>query len=114
MNHSAQVAGLLLCLAGTLWLVWVDVYLMHEFPAHYRSGALMTSGPYRRVRHPRYLGLLATRLALPLVFCSIIACAIALAWALLIRRRARLEERYLTLKFGEAYANYAVHTLGIP
>lgn len=114
INHPPQITGLLLCFVGTLWLVWVDVYLVREFPAHYRNGTLMTSGPYRLVRHPRYLGLLATRLALPLVFCSIVGCAISLAWAFFIWRRARLEERYLSVKFGEAYANYAVHTLGIP
>ena len=58
--------------------------------------------------------MLATRLALPLLFGSIIACALAALWFFLIRRRARLEELYLAGRFGEAYARYASHAIGIP
>lgn len=114
VNRSAQIAGLFLCLAGVIWLLWVDFYLIHEFPSHYRSGTLLTSGPYRVVRHPRYIGLLATRLALPLLFGSIIACALAISWFILIRRRAHLEEGYLSSRFGAVYREYARHAIGIP
>lgn len=114
LNHSTQVTGLLLCLAGTIWLLWVDAYLISEFPPHYRSGTLLTSGPYRFVRHPRYVGLLATRLALPLLFGSAIACLLAAIWFVLIRRRAHLEEKYLDSRFGTVYSQYAKHAIGIP
>lgn len=114
LSRSAQIIGLLLCTAGTIWLLWVDVYLIREFPSHHRRGALMTAGPYRHVRHPRYVGLLATRLALPLLFGSIIACVLAILWFILIRRRAHLEERYLSSRFGAAYTRYATHAVGIP
>ncbi len=113
VNFRAQIAGLILCLAGTIWLVWVDAYLVDKFPSHYRRQVLMTSGPYRYVRHPRYIGLLATRLALPFIFGSTIACALAIVWFVLIRRRAHLEERYLTSKFGVLYTRYAMHAVGI-
>lgn len=114
VNRSAQITGLLLCLAGVIWLMWVDSYLIHQFPSHYRSGTLLTSGPYRVVRHPRYIGLLATRLALPLLFGSVIACALAISWFILIRRRAHLEESYLSSRFGTVYSEYARHAIGIP
>ncbi len=114
VRHPVQVTGLLLSLVGTSWLLWVDSYLIDKFPAHHRNGVLMTSGPYRYVRHPRYVGLLATRLALPLLFGSVIACALALAWLALIRRRAHIEERYLKSRFGELYTNYATHAIGLP
>lgn len=114
VNRSAQITGLLLCLAGVIWLLWVDSYLIHQFPSHYRSGTLLTSGPYRVVRHPRYIGLLATRLALPLLFGSVIACALAISWFILIRRRAHLEESYLSSRFGTVYSEYARHAIGIP
>lgn len=113
LGFPTQMTGLLLCFAGTIWLVWVDFYLVHEFPSHYQRGALMTSGPYRYIRHPRYIGLLATRLALPLLFGSVIACVLAVAWFTLIRRRAHLEERYLRNKFGTLYTQYAAHSMGI-
>ena len=109
-----QIAGLMLCAAGTIWLLWVDSYLIHEFPSHYKRDLIMTSGPYRFVRHPRYSGLFATRLALPLIFGSVAGWIIALVWLILIRRRARLEERFLTGKFGRLYTEYATHVIGIP
>ena len=114
LNRSEQILGLLLCIAGVIWLFWVDIYLMGQFPSHHRRGAPMTSGPYQRVRHPRYIGLLATRFALPLIFGGVIASMLAVLWFLLIRRRAHLEERYLRSRFGEAYTQYAARTIGIP
>jgi protein-S-isoprenylcysteine O-methyltransferase Ste14 len=113
VQPALQSGGLLLCVAGTIWLAWVDSYLVEEFPAHFRRGALMTSGPYRLFRHPRYVGLFATRLALPLVFGSVIGWALAIAWFVLIRRRAHLEEQYLRSKFGQVYAEYAAHSIGM-
>lgn len=114
LNAPLQTSGLVVCFLGTGWLFWVDRYLIREFPAHYWRAAPMMSGPYRFVRHPRYVGLLATRLALPLVFGSLLAWAIACIWLILIRRRAHLEERFLIGKFGRAYVEYASRALGIP
>ena len=109
-----QSAGLALCTLGTGWLLWVDTYLVREFPAHYRRAAPMMSGPYRFLRHPRYVGLLATRVGLPLVFGSLLAWLVAFVWFILIRRRAQLEERYLINKFGGTYRDYAHRALGVP
>ena len=111
---AAQASGLGLSVAGCVWLGWVDSYLVDNFASHHRRGALLTSGPYRLVRHPRYLGLLATRLALPLIFGSVVGCVVALIWLFLIRRRARLEEQYLRNQFGSAYTTYASQVIGIP
>ncbi|MBV9269349.1 MAG: isoprenylcysteine carboxylmethyltransferase family protein [Acidobacteriaceae bacterium] len=113
VNPAIQMLGLIVCLAGTLWLLWVDRYLVGNFAAHHRNGTLMVSGPYRFVRHPRYLGLLATRLALPLIFGSIVAWVLALVWFFLIRRRARLEERFLAGRFGELYSQYTIRTISV-
>jgi protein-S-isoprenylcysteine O-methyltransferase Ste14 len=114
LNAPLQTAGLALCILGTGWLLWVDAYLVRELPAHYRRAAPMMSGPYRLLRHPRYVGLLATRVGLPLVFGSLLAWALASVWFLLIRRRAHLEERYMTTKFGRTYRDYAQGALGMP
>ena len=113
LNMPLQTSGLILAVLGTGWLLWVDAYLVREFPIHYRRAAPMTSGPYRHVRHPRYIGLLATRLALPLIFGSVLGWGLAFAWFLLIRRRAHLEEQYMTNQFGRAYTDYARHAFGI-
>jgi protein-S-isoprenylcysteine O-methyltransferase Ste14 len=113
VQAQLQTAGLLLLAGTVVWLLWVDRYLVRHFAAHYRDGNLMTDGPYRYIRHPRYTGLLATRLALPLVFGSVVAYSLLASWIWMIRRRVRLEETHLTTKFGEVYTSYAARTPGL-
>lgn len=108
-----QLLGLLLLLLDCIWLVWVDRYFMQNFLSHFRAGALLTDGPFRYVRHPRYTGLALTRLSLILIFGNVFALALALAWLWLIRRRIRLEEAWLTATFGESYKQFAAHTPSI-
>jgi protein-S-isoprenylcysteine O-methyltransferase Ste14 len=72
---------------------------------------LVTTGPYRLVRHPIYLGLAALAMGEALAFSSwpallIVLCGIVptFAW------RARAEEKLLSVMFGESYAVYRERT----
>ena len=69
-----------------------------------QATGLITTGPYRRVRHPIYLGLALLATGEALAFSSWPACLIVLggivptfAW------RARAEETVLSRTFGESY-----------
>ncbi len=71
------------------------------------SGQLTTAGLYTRVRHPRYLGMIACVFGVcllagtrPLWIASVLWCMTALA-------SIALEERELRTRFGSAYADYA-------
>ena len=70
---------------------------------------LITSGPYRFVRHPIYsgllLGLLGTALATNLYW--FIAFGAALAY---FAYSASVEERLLTASFPDTYPSYRAHT----
>ena len=106
-NGAIKSAGLALYVLTVAWLFRVDHFLSREFAAAYEQGVPMTRGPYRWVRHPRYLGLFLSRLSLCLTLGSPIGWCLLAPWWLLIRRRVRREERYLRAKFGAAYDDYA-------
>ena len=95
--------------AGMLFSVWARVHLAGNWSGIVtlkRDHELIASGPYAMVRHPIYTGLLiaiigsgAARGEWRGVFAILIAW-----WALW--RKLRLEERWLTERFGQQYESY--------
>ena len=68
---------------------------------------LVTSGPYRMVRHPIYTGLLLAFLGTAIArgeWRGLLAVALAL-WA--FWRKSRVEERLMREQFGGAYEEYS-------
>jgi protein-S-isoprenylcysteine O-methyltransferase Ste14 len=63
-------------------------------------------GPYRLVRHPIYTGLIFALLALAVQTGRPAAVAGALLMATGFWAKARLEERFLSVELGEAYADF--------
>lgn len=66
---------------------------------------VVTSGPYRVVRHPMYAGALVMLLATPLALGSWMALPFPLPLIVVIAVRARAEERFLTANLA-GYAQY--------
>jgi protein-S-isoprenylcysteine O-methyltransferase Ste14 len=108
-----RLPGLVVGLSGAAVLVWASVslgrFLVHE-AAILQDHALITSGPYRFVRHPIYSGYLALLLGSALGMLNI---WLLLLWPLSllgILIQAGTEERLLGSKFGQAYQRYASRT----
>src|SRR2546427_1789172 len=83
-----QSLGLLLGVAAVAWLLWTDAHLT----AYFTGGStprLMTHGPFRYVRHPRYAGVLAVRAALALSLASVVAWGLAGGRLVVPPRRVR-------------------------
>jgi protein-S-isoprenylcysteine O-methyltransferase Ste14 len=108
------LSGCLLAVAGAALVLRARAALGPAWSfvpqADHRTG-LVTTGPYRLVRHPIYLGLALLSLGQALAFSSWLAGLIVLvgivptfAW------RARAEEALLSRTFGERYALYRRQT----
>jgi protein-S-isoprenylcysteine O-methyltransferase Ste14 len=82
----------------------------YALQAHQHStqpGALVTSGPYSKVRHPGYSGLILIYFGLALGFGVVWTLIPAAIFAILTCLTATKEEGYLKERFGEDYEEYA-------
>ncbi|MGA2549613.1 MAG: isoprenylcysteine carboxylmethyltransferase family protein [Burkholderiaceae bacterium] len=101
--------GLALTVAGLLFSVWARIHIGRNWSGSVTVKAdhvLVRSGPYAWVRHPIYTGLLLGFLGTGLALDEVrgpVATLIVLAafW-----RKLRLEERFMTDTFGQAYQDY--------
>ena len=71
-----------------------------------RGHSVAASGPYRFVRHPSYLGMIAFELAIPVMLASWWSLLISVANVFLIILRTALEDRTLQAEL-PGYADYA-------
>jgi protein-S-isoprenylcysteine O-methyltransferase Ste14 len=107
-QQALSIAGAVLAVLGAVVAVWASHSLgrgFTVFPKPPEAGALIERGPYRVVRHPVYAGGLLILLGYSLhssVWALVATAGLGVLWAL----KARVEERYLRLKYPE-YEAYA-------
>ena len=98
---------------GMLLFMVSVVYLKQGFLGEVEpvTDKLITTGPYRLIRHPLYLGMFLATIGLAVAFRSLWGMLITLAlfipaglW------RARLEEEALARRFGAEWEDYAART----
>jgi len=73
------------------------------------SGVLVTSGPYRRVRHPMYTAVLLGAASLALMSPALPGWSAWTALALVLRVKSGMEERWLS-ELHAGYASYRRHS----
>jgi protein-S-isoprenylcysteine O-methyltransferase Ste14 len=94
------LAGIALRVYAIRWLGQNFSYVVNVGEQH----TLVTTGPYRRVRHPAYSGLLLFVVGLTLTLGDIwLLVFVPAVAAVIVFRRIRREERSMKDRFGEQY-----------
>lgn len=113
LPDALRWAGAGLALALLPVFVWILRTLGRNITTTFvtrREHTLVTTGPYRWVRHPLYGAGLVMHAALALVLASSIVAAMGLVIVALLPWRIRREEAHLTARFGDAYRDYRRHS----
>lgn len=101
--------GMALIVAGELFRFWAVVTLGKYFSpivTVFPDQKVVTSGPYRLVRHPAYGGAIISFLGLALATRSVFSLSLVLVDALVYNNRANVEEKLLIEGLGEEYVKY--------
>lgn len=108
--------GAAVTIAGLLFAVWARVYLGRNWSRSVtikKDHDLITTGPYARIRHPIYTGILiglaGTAIALSQVRGIIVLALFFIAFWI----KLRMEEEWMRSQFGEKYAAYVDRTAAL-
>jgi len=107
-----NVAGLVICALGLSLAVWARVCIGRNWgmPMSFKKNPeLVTSGPYRFIRHPIYSGILLALLGSALV-CGIVWLILFLFFGTYFVLASRGEERLMTRQFPDQYPEYMERT----
>ncbi len=109
---SLEIVGLAIFLAGVVLAVWARLHLGRNWGmpmTRKDEPELVTTGPYRFVRHPIYSGLLTAILGTALATNLYWLIALAIL-GLYFVHSARVEERLMIATFPDAYPGYRART----
>jgi protein-S-isoprenylcysteine O-methyltransferase Ste14 len=109
-----EVAGWLVAvLSGVLalWGAWTMRRAGTNIDPRKPALAVVTSGPFRFTRNPLYLSLVLLSVGLALFFDMVWVLVMLIPVVYVMQRYViRREERYLEVKFGDAYRQYKQNT----
>ena len=112
-NKIMGWAGVLLFGIGCGFVFWSGLALGKMYSADVTiqdQHRLVTSGPYRHIRHPRYVGATLLGFGMALVFRSWIGVGLSVVFISVILFRIRDEEALMHKEFGEVWKNYCEHS----
>jgi len=109
LGPAARWVGVILAGLGYLLVYWSGLALGRQYSPEVtiqKDHQLINGGPYRTVRHPRYLGVLLLALGASLLFRSWIGLTGCVPLLGILLSRIADEERLLHQEFGEAWEAY--------
>ncbi len=111
-NLALHIVGLALCVVGLAFAVWARLHLGRNWgtPMSLKEGhELVTTGPYRFVRHPIYTGILLAILGSSLVAGTVWLLFFVIICAFFVYS-ARTEEKLMMEQFPDMYPAYRKRT----
>lgn len=112
-SQISRFSGLFLLAAGGLLAFWSAMILGKQYSTEItiqKDHQLITSGPFRFIRHPRYLGLIFMALGYALLFRSLAGMAMTLLLIPALIWRIKGEETMMADEFGSDWQAYLKRT----
>lgn len=107
---EVRYLGLIIFAAGFLVMNWSEYTLGKQFSVQVtiqEGHQLITNGPYRMLRHPRYLGIILMNLGLALTFAAGVGLGIVAVLIGVLLWRVHDEEILMRQEFGAEWDTYA-------
>lgn len=104
-----RIVGLFLLIPGFTLMQVAEKYLDKQFSVEVtlqQNHQLIQNGPYRILRHPRYLGVLLFFTGISFVFQSYLTLLIVMALLLVLLWRISVEETLMRQEFGAEWEAY--------
>ena len=111
-NPATNTIAVALCAVGIALAIWARRHLganWSAFPALKKEHELVTSGPYRFVRHPIYTGILCAILGSVLI-ADVFWFVVLIFFGGVFAYRVKAEERIMMERFPETYPDYKKRT----
>lgn len=110
---ALQAAGAALSALGIALAIWARFHLgrnWSSYPSLKENHELVTSGPYRLLRHPIYTGILTAILGTVFVSGQAVWLLVLILVGILFVRRVYVEEGIMTQTFPDVYPTYKKRT----
>ena len=107
--HALLAVAIVCAFAGAWLRTWGSAYLGADamLDSNLRGESGIADGPYRCLRNPLYLGTFLITLAMAMLMPATGALFTVVAVVLFLARLIAVEEKFLRLRLGAAYAEYS-------
>lgn len=108
-NNYTRLAGLIIAFLGFLLMNWSVIVLGSQFSVEVtiqEGHKLITDGPYKYFRHPRYIGILGFFGGIPLIYNTWVPYFAWLILLVVLLWRIKDEEKMMEEEFGEEWRKY--------
>lgn len=109
IGNITRYIGLILIVPGFVLMQMAEKYLDKQFSIEVtlqKDHKLIQSGPYKFIRHPRYLGILSFFLGISLTFRSLLGILLTLALTGVLVWRVFKEDALMKQEFGSEWEIY--------